>query len=50
MELGDTLQGLIRMSDLKANDMEVVKCVVEISRLLAAFLNEISACKEYHDY
>ena len=43
VELGDTLQGLIRMSDLKANDMEVVKCVVEISRLLAAFLNEISA-------
>ena len=31
------------MSDLKINDSSVVKAVVEISRLIALFLNEISA-------
>ena len=42
LELGDTLQGILRVSDLKINDTEVVKCIVEISRLLASFLNELS--------
>lgn len=40
--LGDCLQGILRVSDLKINDTEVVKCIVEISRLLASFLNELS--------
>lgn len=43
VELGDTLQGILRMSDLQVNDTEVVRCIVEISRLLATFLNELSA-------
>ena len=41
-ELGDTIQGILRISDLKLNDSSVVKAVVEISRLLAEFLNELS--------
>lgn len=40
--LGDTLQGLLRVSDLKINDTSIVKSLVEISRLIASFLNELS--------
>lgn len=40
--LGDTLQGLLRASDLKINDSSIVKSTVEISRLIANFLNELS--------
>lgn len=40
--LGDTIQGILRTSDLKLNDTSVVKSVVEVSRLLALFLNEVS--------
>lgn len=40
--LGDTIQGLLRMSDLKINDSSVVKATVEISRLIAQFLNDLS--------
>ena len=40
--LGDVLQGIIRVSDLKINDSSIVKSTVEISRLLAMFLNSIS--------
>lgn len=43
LSLGDSLQGLLRVSDLGINDIPVVDCVVEISRLLAQFLNEISS-------
>lgn len=40
--LGDSLQGLIHLSDLKINDSSVVKAVVDYSRLIAEFLNELS--------
>ena len=40
--LGDTLQGLLRVSDLKINDSSVVKATVEISRLIASFLTSLS--------
>ncbi len=43
VNLGDTIQGLIHVSDLKLNDSSVVKSVVDVSRLIASFLNEISA-------
>lgn len=43
ISLGDLVQGVLRVSDLKINDSSVVKAVVEISRLVALFLNEISA-------
>lgn len=42
VELGDCIQGILRLSDLKINDGEIVRAVVEISRLLAMFLNELS--------
>lgn len=48
--LGDTLQGLIRVSDLKINDSSVVKSTVEISRLLAQFLNSLSEFVEVDYY
>ena len=40
--LGDCVQGMLRLSDISLNDTSVVKCVVEISRLLANMLNQIS--------
>lgn len=42
LNLGDTLQGILRMKDLQLNDIPVVESVVEISRILSAFLNELS--------
>ncbi len=49
LSLGDAIQGMIHLSDIKLNDIPVVDCVVEIARLMAQFLNEISAyC--YVDY
>lgn len=40
--LGDDLQGILRISDVKINDIPVVESVVEISRLLAQVINSIS--------
>ena len=51
VSLGDMLQGILRVSDLKLNDTSLVKCVVEISRIIANFLNELSSfvkVKYYH--
>ena len=45
-ELGDSLQGLIHLTDLKINDTSVVRAVVDFSRIIATFLNELS---EYVD-
>lgn len=42
VSLGDMLQGILRVSDLKLNDTSLVRCVVEISRIIASFINEIS--------
>lgn len=50
LELGDSVQGCIRLSDLKINDSSVVKATVEISRIIANFLNEISAFVEVDYY
>ena len=41
--LGDSLQGLIHLNDLKINDSSVVKSCVEISHIIANFLNQLSA-------
>ena len=43
VSLGDLIQGILRASDLKINDSSVVKATVDISRLMAILLNEISA-------
>ena len=40
--LGDDIQGLLRLSDIQLNKIPVVEAVVEISRLIATVLNEIS--------
>lgn len=40
--LGDVLQGLLRVNDLKINESSVVKATVEISRIIAMFLRELS--------
>lgn len=49
--LGDSLQGIIHLSDLAINDTAVVKAVVDYSRIIAKFLNELSRyanIKYYH--
>ena len=43
VSLGDNIQGILRINDLKLNDSSVVKATVGISRLIAIFLNKISA-------
>lgn len=48
--LGDALQGVLRLSDLKLNDTTVVKATVEVSRLLAQFLNSVSKFAEVEYY
>lgn len=42
LELGDTIQGMLRLSDVRLNDIPVVDSVVEVSRVIATFLNELS--------
>lgn len=43
LNTGDTIQGLIHTNDLRINDSTVVKSVVHASRMIAMFLNELSA-------
>lgn len=42
ISLGDLIQGVLRLSDLKINDSSIVKSTVEICRLIATMLNELS--------
>ena len=46
LELGDTISGILRISDLKLNETTVVEATVFISRVIAQFLNDLS---EYCD-
>jgi hypothetical protein len=41
--LGDDIQGLLRLTDLLINQIPVVNAVVEFPRIMASFLNELSA-------
>ena len=41
--LGDNIQGILRLSDLKLNETSVVEATVTVARLIACFLNELSA-------
>lgn len=50
LNLGDTLQGILRIRDLQINDIPVVEAVVEISRILSSFLNELSRWFEVDYY
>lgn len=47
--LGDDIQGILRMTDLQINDSGIVRSVVEYSRYLVEFLNELSRyCYVYY--
>lgn len=47
--LGDSIQGILRLTDLKLNETSVVEATVRVSKMIACFLNSISAyC--YVDY
>ena len=50
VSLGDTIEGILRMTDLKLNDIPVVDAVVEVSRLMAQFLNSLSVHCEIDFY
>ena len=50
VSLGDLIQGVLRLSDLKINDSSIVKATVEICRLIANMLNELSAYAEISYY
>ena len=41
--LGDDIQGMLRLNDLKINEVPVVQAVVEIARLIAEYLNSLSS-------
>lgn len=42
----DSIQGILRISDVKLNDIPVVEAVVEVSQLLAKLLNKLSKYME----
>lgn len=50
LNCGDTLQGLIHMNDLRMNESSVVKTTVDISRIIASFLNELSKYTKVYYY
>lgn len=43
VNLADDIQGMLRLTDVKLNEIPVVQAVVEISRIIANYLNELSA-------
>lgn len=42
INVGDNIQGILRLSDLQINDTSVTMCVVEVSQLISEFLNRLS--------
>lgn len=42
LNCGDSVQGILRMSDLKLNETSVVDAIVGVSKLISSFLNELS--------
>lgn len=46
LNAGDSIQGILRMTDLKLNEIAVVDAVVGVSKLIASFLNELSSVCE----
>lgn len=41
--LGDNIQGILRLTDLKLNETSVVEATVAVARMIACFLNQLSA-------
>lgn len=50
VELGDTIQNILRISDLQLNETSVVEATVTIARLIADFLNNISGVCDIEYY
>lgn len=48
--LGDTIQGMLRIKDVGLNESSVVSATVQVSRLIAKFLNQLSAYAEIDYY
>lgn len=48
--LGDTIQGMLRIKDVGLNESSVVSATVQVSRLIAKFLNQLSAYVEIDYY
>lgn len=42
LNTGDSIQGMLRMSDIKKNEIPVVESVVGFSKMMATWLNELS--------
>ena len=42
LELGDSIQGILRLNDLKVNESSVVEATIYVSKLIANFLNDLS--------
>lgn len=42
VELADSIQGILRLTDLKLNEVSVVEATVTVARLIASFLNQLS--------
>ena len=47
---GDSIQGMLRMSDIKKNELPVVESVIGFSRLMSEFLNQLSKKVEVEYY
>lgn len=43
INVSDTVQGILRYTDLQINEIPIVEAVIEVSRIIATFLNELSA-------
>ena len=50
LQLGDSIQGILRLNDLKINESSVVEATVFVSKLLANFLNQLSSYCEIDYY
>lgn len=50
VSLGDLIQGILRVSDIQLNETSIVKATVEVSRLIAMYLNEVSAYTKIEYY
>ena len=50
LNVADTIQGILRITDLQINEIPVVEAVVQISRIIAEFLNELSSVCDIEYY
>jgi len=50
LNCADSIQGLLRISDVRMNDIPIVEATIEVSKLLSSWLNELSKYVEivYH--